>query len=81
MPTRAGPLAMAGGATATWRRSTSPTRTPLRKIPRNSPCPCGSGRKFKQCHGAAGVSGRGVRSSFPFFSCHPGLDPGSIVSA
>lgn len=21
------------------------------KIPRNSPCPCGSGKKFKQCHG------------------------------
>lgn len=21
------------------------------KIGRNSPCPCGSGRKFKKCHG------------------------------
>jgi preprotein translocase subunit SecA len=21
--------------------------------PRNAPCPCGSGRKYKQCHGAA----------------------------
>ena len=21
------------------------------KVPRNAPCPCGSGRKFKQCHG------------------------------
>ena len=21
------------------------------KIPRNSPCPCGSGKKYKQCHG------------------------------
>ena len=21
------------------------------KTPRNAPCPCGSGRKFKQCHG------------------------------
>ena len=21
------------------------------KIPRNSPCPCGSGKKFKYCHG------------------------------
>ena len=21
------------------------------KVPRNSPCPCGSGKKFKQCHG------------------------------
>ncbi|MEO6928495.1 MAG: UPF0149 family protein [Casimicrobiaceae bacterium] len=23
------------------------------KVGRNDPCPCGSGRKFKQCHGAA----------------------------
>jgi preprotein translocase subunit SecA len=22
------------------------------KVGRNEPCPCGSGRKFKQCHGA-----------------------------
>jgi len=22
------------------------------KVPRNSPCPCGSGKKFKHCHGA-----------------------------
>jgi len=21
------------------------------KIPRNAPCPCGSGRKYKKCHG------------------------------
>ena len=25
-------------------------------VGRNEPCPCGSGRKFKQCHGAAGRS-------------------------
>jgi uncharacterized protein len=23
------------------------------KVGRNDPCPCGSGKKFKQCHGAA----------------------------
>jgi preprotein translocase subunit SecA len=23
-----------------------------RKVGRNEPCPCGSGRKFKHCHGA-----------------------------
>jgi len=23
-----------------------------RKVGRNDPCPCGSGKKFKQCHGA-----------------------------
>jgi len=22
------------------------------KIPRNSPCPCGSGKKYKHCHGS-----------------------------
>jgi preprotein translocase subunit SecA len=24
-----------------------------RKVGRNEPCPCGSGRKYKKCHGAA----------------------------
>ena len=28
------------------------------KVGRNDPCPCGSGRKFKQCHGAAPASPR-----------------------
>ena len=28
------------------------------KVGRNDPCPCGSGRKFKQCHGAASASPR-----------------------
>jgi preprotein translocase subunit SecA len=23
-----------------------------RKVGRNEPCPCGSGRKYKHCHGA-----------------------------
>jgi hypothetical protein len=26
---------------------------PTRKVGRNDPCPCGSGRKFKKCHGEA----------------------------
>jgi preprotein translocase subunit SecA len=26
--------------------------TTSEKIPRNAPCPCGSGRKYKKCHGA-----------------------------
>ena len=25
------------------------------KVGRNDPCPCGSGRKFKKCHGAGAV--------------------------
>ena len=24
------------------------------KVGRNDPCPCGSGQKFKKCHGKAG---------------------------
>jgi preprotein translocase subunit SecA len=24
-----------------------------RKVGRNEPCPCGSGKKYKNCHGAA----------------------------
>ena len=30
-----------------------PIRNPT-KVGRNEPCPCGSGKKFKQCHGSAG---------------------------
>ena len=26
---------------------------PFRKIGRNEPCPCGSGKKYKKCHGQA----------------------------
>jgi preprotein translocase subunit SecA len=32
----------------------APSRIPesqFGKVPRNAPCPCGSGKKFKQCHG------------------------------
>ncbi|HYP24521.1 MAG TPA: preprotein translocase subunit SecA [Actinomycetota bacterium] len=29
------------------------------KIPRNAPCPCGSGKKYKQCHGRPGVADLG----------------------
>ena len=28
-------------------------KTDWEKTPRNAPCPCCSGKKFKQCHGAA----------------------------
>lgn len=43
-------LAYFGGVTVT------PVATPPRAIPvvgRNAPCPCGSGKKYKKCHGAA----------------------------
>jgi preprotein translocase subunit SecA len=31
---------------------TGPFVRDMRKVGRNEPCPCGSGRKYKQCHGA-----------------------------
>ncbi|MDQ6780744.1 MAG: SEC-C metal-binding domain-containing protein, partial [Candidatus Eremiobacteraeota bacterium] len=30
----------------------APVRNADKKVGRNDPCPCGSGRKFKKCHGA-----------------------------
>jgi preprotein translocase subunit SecA len=45
---------------ARWRLTSSgqeaaPVAETVRseKVPRNAPCPCGSGRKYKKCHGAA----------------------------
>jgi preprotein translocase subunit SecA len=35
------------------RVSVQPIRRESPKIGRNDPCPCGSGLKFKKCHGAA----------------------------
>ena len=29
----------------------APTAAPTGKVPRNAPCPCGSGKKYKHCHG------------------------------
>lgn len=34
--------------------STSPMVLPIPKNPRNKPCPCGSGKKYKKCHGSRG---------------------------
>lgn len=31
-----------------------PIRNEFKKVPRNSPCPCGSGKKYKECHGKSG---------------------------
>ena len=32
-------------------KAKTPFKRPDRKIGRNEPCPCGSGKKYKQCHG------------------------------
>ena len=58
---------VAVGQTATTRNYSQPApkqepkkRQPVRvgaKVGRNDPCPCGSGKKYKQCHGAVGKTG------------------------
>ncbi|MBI00724.1 MAG: preprotein translocase subunit SecA [Acidimicrobiaceae bacterium] len=54
--TGAAAVAAAAGAPAQVEESRPATQatkvnSEWEKTPRNSPCPCGSGRKFKQCHG------------------------------
>jgi preprotein translocase subunit SecA len=43
-PARSGPLPVPAEASGTFVRGE-------RKVGRNEPCPCGSGKKFKHCHG------------------------------
>jgi len=38
------------------RRRPSTVRREAPKIGRNDPCPCGSGKKFKNCHGKGGTT-------------------------
>jgi preprotein translocase subunit SecA len=50
-----GPAA-GGAAPAAARNAEAPARNPKDptswgKVGRNEPCPCGSGKKFKHCHG------------------------------
>ncbi len=57
VPQAAGPaVAAAGeGGAATGEPDATPAAPFVRgerKVGRNEPCPCGSGRKFKHCHGA-----------------------------
>jgi preprotein translocase subunit SecA len=42
------PMAKAG----VRRQQTPAVDARFRKVGRNDPCPCGSGKKFKKCHGA-----------------------------
>jgi len=49
LPQESAPVPQA--ATATKQQTV--VKDDFEKTPRNAPCPCGSGKKFKQCHGAA----------------------------
>ncbi len=39
---------------AALARKPEPVRRDMPKVGRNDPCPCGSGKKYKQCHGRVG---------------------------
>jgi preprotein translocase subunit SecA len=39
---------------AALSRKLEPVRRDMPKVGRNDPCPCGSGKKYKNCHGANG---------------------------
>jgi preprotein translocase subunit SecA len=58
MPRRPSPMTFTGpnqGASAAGEEA-GKTKTVVRdqpKVGRNEPCPCGSGKKYKKCHGAA----------------------------
>ncbi len=47
----AGGQAAAGGTAAAASQPSEPVVREGRKVGRNEPCPCGSGKKYKQCHG------------------------------
>jgi preprotein translocase subunit SecA len=40
-----------GGAFAAGPETLAPVVRDGRKVGRNEPCPCGSGKKYKHCHG------------------------------
>ncbi|MEV0157038.1 preprotein translocase subunit SecA [Micromonospora sp. NPDC050686] len=51
----AGASGQAMAAAGASRRTSAPGQAEASNGPsRNAPCPCGSGRKYKRCHGAAG---------------------------
>jgi preprotein translocase subunit SecA len=43
------------GSVTTARKAVSKTDDPYANVGRNAPCPCGSGKKFKMCHGRPGA--------------------------
>ena len=43
---------LAASAAQTQQKSMPVVNDEWSKTPRNAPCPCGSGKKFKVCHGA-----------------------------
>jgi preprotein translocase subunit SecA len=44
------------GSVTTARKTASAEDDPYAGVGRNAPCPCGSGKKFKMCHGRPGAA-------------------------
>jgi preprotein translocase subunit SecA len=45
-------MARSAGASDTTANGTATQRRVGEKVGPNAPCPCGSGKKYKKCHGA-----------------------------
>jgi preprotein translocase subunit SecA len=46
------PVVVGAGRTRSVSAATQPANVDWTNVGRNDPCPCGSGKKFKKCHGA-----------------------------
>jgi preprotein translocase subunit SecA len=54
VPNRPPPAALRASHGDDAEAAARPQRRSVPKVGRNDPCPCGSGKKYKKCHGAAG---------------------------
>ncbi len=52
-------LSYSGGGEEPSPRPKAPRRNAENKVRPNDPCPCGSGKKYKKCHGSVAAGGRG----------------------
>ena len=50
-PTETGEAETVVDANTTHRKPVVPSQTAVARVGRNDPCPCGSGQKYKNCHG------------------------------
>jgi len=50
--TRRDPVIVGAGRTRSLSSAPVPANVDWSNVGRNDPCPCGSGKKFKKCHGA-----------------------------
>ena len=53
LATRADPKVVGVGRARSLAQGAAHTPVEWSNVGRNDPCPCGSGKKFKKCHGAA----------------------------